>query len=91
VFDTQFERPAQLALESAAFSMAENASKGTGTLPDNNNKLVGALDEQEPASKKGNPALSSKLITRDEFRRNNLHAAELEKSYVFKWPRVDGQ
>ena len=42
-------------------------------------------------AKKGNPALSSKLITREEFRRNNLHASELAKSYVFKWPRVDGQ
>ena len=91
VFDTKFERPAQLALESVAFTMAGNASKGASTLPDNNGKLTGVQDEQESAGKKANPTLSSKLITRDEFRRNNPHATELTKSHVFKWPRVDGK
>ena len=91
VFDTKFERPAQLALESAAFSMAENASRDTGSLPDISGKLAGAQGEQESSGKTANPALSSKLITREEFRRNNLHASELAKSSVFKWPRVDGQ
>jgi hypothetical protein len=71
--------------------MAENASKNIGTLPNNNNKLAGAQDEQASAGKRSNPAVSSKLITREEFRRNNLHASELAKLCVFKWPRVDGQ
>ena len=54
VFDTNFERPAQLALESAAFSMAENADKGTGNLPDNSKKLAGAQGEQESDKKDTN-------------------------------------
>ena len=55
VFDTKFERPAQLALESAAFSMAENASRDTGSLPDNSSKLAGAQGEQESSGKTGQP------------------------------------